>query len=735
VLLKPLPYREPAQLVTTRSVPAKAREEWRLRTRALSEIAYYHVSGAPLLLAGGEAARLRQGAVSHNFLQTLGVTPAMGRAFTRMDAESGAEPVVILTHGAWLEHFGGRSSVVGELAPFEPVRRRIIGVLPTEFVFPMQPLAALGDARILTVIPLARSADDAYPIVARIAPGASLDQVRAEEAAIARSDKGETRTAQSTHLATAILGRNRGTLAMLLTAVGLLLLIACANVTHLLLARTIDARRELEIRLALGAGRTRVARMVLLQGLALCLVGGLLGVTVAYLAFDLFKALTPVPLPRADAAGIDARVLAFAVALSVASGVLVSLLPAWHISGTDPFDALQAGARMTAGPQRLRQVLLALEVALAVILIAGAALAFNSLVRLLRVDLGFAADRVLTLRLRGPESRYPTPEHQRALLNTALERLAALPGVEQVGAVDLLPVTRAVDGGSVTSLDRPELPPIDAEPRMIAGDYFAAMRIDLVRGRGFSASDSLTSPQVAIVNEAFAQRLSSPDDVIGRRIRHRNVDRDIIGVVRDVRTFAVDAAAEPQIYLPHTQTTSIPPRIVLRTAGSPDRLAPLVRGELHALESSAPVEDLRTLSSHVAASLAHPRFQASLLTTFGLSSLLLIAVGVAGIVSFAVARRTREIGVRVALGASSADVVRAVIGRPLVAVVAGLICGLGGALMLGRGARLLLYEIEPNDPSTLAAVAATVLLTTVAAAAIPARRAVRVDPIAALRTD
>jgi putative ABC transport system permease protein len=734
VLLKPLPYRNPSALVTTRA-PVQAIGEWTLRTRALSAIAYYDFGLAPLVLGSDEPARLRQGAVSFNMLDTLGVVPALGRAFTRMDAESGAEPVVILTHRAWLDHFGGRSSVVGELAPFEPVRRRIIAVLPPDFMFPMRPSTAVGDARILTVIPSSRPADSVVRIVARLHDGATLDQVRAEEAGIVKSRRDEPQGVQAIDLATEILGSHRSPLSTLLGAVGLLLLIACGNVTHLLLARTFDSRRELAIRMALGARRSQVVRLVLVQGCALCLTGGLLGVALAYVGFDAFRALAPVPLPRADAAGIDARVLVFAVALSVASGLLVSLLPARQMARTDPQQAFQQGGRLTTPSQRLRHALLALEVAFAVIVLAGAGLAFNSFVRLLRVDLGFDAEQVLTLRMRGPESRYPTPAHQRVLLERALEQVAAVPGVEHAAAVDVLPVTRALSGGSLVMLDRPGLPPIDAEPRTIVGDYFATMRIEVVAGRPFDRSDAPGGLQVAIVNQALARRISERDDLLGRRVRHRDVDREIVGVVRDVRTFAVDTAAEPLIYIPHTQTAPTPSRLVVRTVGRPEQVAGQVRKALQAVAPAAPIEEVRTLSDHVATSIAHPRFQTSLLATFGLSSLLLISAGVAGIVSYTIARRTREIGVRVALGARNADVIRAVTGMPLAAVAAGLVLGLAGALALGRTARFLLYEIQPNDPWTLGAVVAAVLVTTLAAAALPARRAMRVDPVAALRAE
>ncbi len=398
----------------------------------------YDFSYPPLVLAGSDATRLRQGVVSYNLLDTLGVVPILGRGFTRADADAGAEPVVILTHGVWLDQFGGQSDVIGEVAPFEPVRRRVIGVLPSSFLFPMRPATTVGDARILTVLPLAQPADRAFPVVARLAPSATLAQARAEETALVRSTRSELRSPQITDLASAILGSHRSMLTTLLGAVGLLLLIACGNVTHLLLARALDARRDIAVMFALGASRSQVGRVVILQGCTLCLAGGVVGVLFAYLGFDAFTAMTPVPLPRADTAGIDLRVVTFAVALSIVSGLIVSMLPAWQLSRMDLGHVMQSDWRSTTGSHRLRHILLAAEVSLAVVLLAGAGLAFNSFVRLLRVDLGFDADRVLTLRTRGPESKYPTPEHQRVLLDRVLDRLAAMPDVDAVGAVDLL---------------------------------------------------------------------------------------------------------------------------------------------------------------------------------------------------------------------------------------------------------------------------------------------------------
>jgi putative ABC transport system permease protein len=736
VLLRPLPYRDPSALVTTRGVSHDLIESWRSRTQVLSDIAYYNFNFAPLVLNADESVQLRQGAVSSNLLDTLGVMPMLGRGFTRDDARTGAEPVAILTYGAWQDHFGGRSTVIGEVAPTEPVPVRIVAVLPPDFLFPMRALPAIGATRILTVLTAPRRDESPTAVVARRVRAATLEQVRAEESALLnQSPTNPTRHPQAADLTTMMVGSHRSSLFMLLGAVGLLLLIACANVTHLFLARCLDGRRDLTIRLAVGASRSDIVRLLLTQSCALSLAGGLLGLVVAYLSVDALIALAPAPLPRAGDASIDGRVVAFGSALSLVSGVVVGVLTAWSLSKADTQESLRQDDRTAAVSQRLRHVLTTMEVAFAVVLLAGAGLALNSFVRLLRVDTGFDSERVLTLRARGVESRYPTPERQRQLLDRMLERLAMLQGVERAGAVDLLPVTRATAGGSVIPIDRPgAAAPIDAEPRTVAGDYFPAMRIDLIRGRAFDRRDVAASPQVAIVNEALARQLGEAD-AVGRRVRHRNVAREIVGIVRDVRMLAVDTAPAAQIYVPHAQTASVPPQIVIRTTARPEAMAAPIRAEIHAIEPRVVLENMRPLSQHVASSIAQPRFQTWLLGIFGTSGLLLVAVGVSGIVSSTVSRRTRELGIRVALGARALHVIRTVAGTSLAAVAAGLAIGLLGALSLSRIAKAFLYEVEPTDPWTLAGVVVVLAIVALVAAALPARRALGIDPIVALRSE
>jgi putative ABC transport system permease protein len=749
VLLRPLPYANPSALVTSRSVSADAWAAWKVRTTALEDIGLYDFGPAPLLLAGEEPVQLRQALVSANLLSVLGVRPVIGRGFRPEDSERGAEPVAMLTYRVWQESFGARPDAIGTVAPFEPVGRRVIGVLPADFVFPMRFYASAGEVRVLTPMVMPLRQGDTASLVARLEPGATLVQARAEEIAIAGASAraaGTTPASTLIPLDEALLGGSRPSLLLLFGAVGFLFLIACANVGNLLLAKGLDARREFAIRSALGASRGRLAVQVIAQSCTLSVTGGLLGVLLAYWSFDALMSLVPSQLPRVSAISIDNHVVAFAFLLSLITGAMLGLLPAWSLARGDAQAAMQSRERATPGGKRIRLTLLAAEIALAVVLLSGAALFVHSFVRLLAVDLGFAPRNVLTLRIRTLQARYPTVERQRAFLETALERIGALPGVSHVGAVEALPLTRARRGGSVTAVDGPTADSIDTEPRVVSPGYFDALGIDIVLGRSFSQDDVSEAPLVAVINETLARRLWPGSNPLGWRIRppagagsvisyEHQEEREVVGVVGDVRLYAVDTKPEPQVYIPYTQSWLVPPQLVIRTIGDPAALAPAVRRELRALDSAAAVEAIEPLTAHVAASIAQPRFQTWLLLLFGGSGLLLAAVGVGGVVAYAVSQRTREIGIRMALGARGRDIARAVTAASMVAVGIGLSVGLAGALALGRLARGFLFEIGPYDPLALSVVVVVLAVTALTAAWLPARRAQRVDPLVALRAE
>lgn len=739
VLLRPLPYSNPSALVTGPSVSSEVCHDWRRRTVALDDIALYDASVAELLFAGAETARVTHAAVSSNLLSVLGVRPVLGRDFQVADSEPGAEPTVMLTYAAWHEYFGGRPDVVGTIAPFDPAGRRVIGVLPADFLFPERFMTWAGDVRMLTPIPMRSPHGYTFSVVARLRSGATLAQARAEDPTIApgsASDNRVSTTSDMRPVSEVMLSGSRRSLILLFGAVGVLLLIACANVSNLFFAKGAEALREFAVRFALGARRRDLARLIVVQSCTLTTVGGLAGVLLASASFDVLKSFVPPELPRASDVRLDIPVLGFAFLLSLISGATIGVFPAWHLSRGELQPMLQAQNRATLPAQRFRMVVLGSEVAMAVVLLSGAALFARSFSRLLGVDLGFVPRNVLALHVRKLDSRYPTVEQQRAFLDETLDRIAAQRGVTGVAAIELLPATRARRGGSVVALDGPAADPINAEPRVISPGYFDTMRIRLVLGRPFNRRDASGAPQVAIINEALARRLSSGSNPIGRRIRYDNEEaREIIGVVGDVRTYAVNTAPEPQVYIPYSQTWLVPQQLVIRSDADRAPLVAAVRRQIREVDSRASGENIELLTDYVAASIAQPRFQAWLLGTFAGSGLILAIVGIGGVVAYTVSRRRREIGIRLALGASGRDVLRTVMVPSLVAVALGLSIGMASAFALGRLARAFLFEIKPHDPLTLTAVVALLGSTAVTAAWLPARRATRTDPVLALRAE
>jgi putative ABC transport system permease protein len=739
VLLRPLPYSNPSALITGPFISSDTSIDWRRRTESLDDIGLYDFSVPQLLLAGDETARIRQAAVSSNLLSILGVRPVVGRDFQPADSEVGAEPVVMLTYGAWQQYFGGRSDVVGAIAPFDPIGRRVIGVLPASFVFPMRVIASAGAVKMLTPISTRPPQNSEFAVIARLNRGASLAEARAEYLASfpqAATEDHVSAAPNLTALSEAMLGASRPPLLMLLGAVGFLLLIACANVGNLLFAKGAEARKDLAVRFALGARRRDLAGLIIMQSCALSTTGGVLGVFLAYVSFDALLSLVPTQLPRAGAITVDMRVLGFSFLLSVISGATVGVFPAWYLARGEFQSTLQTQDRATLPAQRLRLILLTSEIALSVVLLWGGLLFARSFVRLLGVDLGFVPRDVLTLKVRTVESRFSTLDQQRAFLDHVLSQIAALPGVTGVGAVELLPVTRARRSGSVVAVKGRTAESIETEPRVISAGYFETMHIGVVLGRPFNRSDVSGSTQVAIVSEGLARRLWSGSNPIGHHIRYEKEEqREVVGVVRDVRSYAVDTTPGPEIYIPYSQTWLIPQQLVVRTDGNPTPLIAALRRQIRIVDARASAEDVRPLTEHVASSIAQPRFQAWLLGILGGCGSVLTILGIAGVVAYAVSRRRREIGIRIALGASRLDVIRTVVAPSLSAVALGLSIGLGVALALGRFARAFLFEIEPHDPVTLSAVVAILGGTALASAWLPARRATQIDPILVLRAE
>ncbi len=759
VLLRPLPYPEPDRLAVLwqatpqgRQTPVSATNflDYQEQNRSCEHMATFHAAGL-VLGGGGEPEWLRAGSVSPDFFQVLGVRAARGRTFAPEDGRSGGDKVVILGPGIWRRRFGADPGVVGRTVLLSAARYTVIGVLPAGFDFAVP--GAFKPAEIWVPAVLTRDdtqrGNSALRWIARLKRGVSPRQARTDLQAIAQRLARTYPQAlsglgvQVVPLREQRVGKVRPLLLILLGAVGFLLLIACANVASLQLARASTRQKEVALRQALGAGRRRVIRQLLTESLLLALLGGALGVLLARWGIGLLTGLAPANLPRESLGGLDPTVLGYSAALSLLTGVLFGLAPAFQSSAVALGETLKEGGRSAdeaAGGGRLRGLLMVAEVALALVLLAGAGLLARSFVRLLAEKPGFDAEHVLTVFVSLPRYAYPDGQARSAFYRQAAARLAALPGVTAAAGIDDLPLTPDRDSSSFQVEGRPPLTP-DRAPaaqiRTVTPGYFQALDIPLLRGRAASPTDTATAPPVLLINQALARRDFPGEDPVGKRIALDDPSpprwATIVGVVADVRDLGLEARPEPEIYLPYEQSPLSYINLTLRVEGDPGRLAAAARAELRGLDKGLPLPDPQPMGSVLAASIAQRRFSMLLLGLFALIALILAAVGIYGVISYAVARRTHEIGIRMALGARRADVLRLVLGRSLGLTACGVGVGLAGGLLLTELMAGLLYGVPPADLPTFAGVA--LLLASVAALAsyLPARRAMGVDPAVALR--
>ncbi len=759
VLLRPLPYPDPDRLVVVwgsrpqrQGTPVSATNflDYQEQNRTCERMATFRAAG--FVLNGGEPEWLRAGRVSPGFFAVLGVPAALGRTFAPEDGRAGGDKVVVLGPGIWRRRFGADPGIVGKSILLSATRYTVIGVLPPGFDFSVPGTFKPADVwvpAVLTRDESQRSHAELYWL-ARLKPGVTLRQARADLQAIsdrlARAYPGQLYGlgAWLVPLREQGAGGVRSLLLILLGAVGFLLLIACANVASLQLARASTRRKEIALRLALGAGRWRVMRQLLTESLLLALAGGALGVLLAHWGVRLLTGLAPANLPREGLGGLDATVLAYSVLLALVTGVLFGLAPAFQSSGTALGESLKEGGRSAAESAhggRLRATLMVAEVALALILLAGAGLLARSFARLLAERRGFDVDPVLTVFVSLPHYSYPDARAQAAFQRQALARLQALPGVIAAGGIDDLPLTPDRDSSSFLVAGREPLIPNglpEAQTRTVTPGYFQTMGIPLLRGRDILATDTAEAPPVLLINEALARRDFPGEDPVGKRLSLSVSPPSwatIVGVVADTRDLGLEAHPEPEMYFPFEQSPLSYINLVARVAGDPGRLAAPAREALRGLDKGLPLPDAAPMRTVLAASIAQRRFSMLLLGLFALVALALAAVGVYGVISYAVARRTHEIGVRMALGARRADVLKLVIGRSLGLTACGVVAGLAGALLLSGLMAGLLYGVRPTDLPTFAGVA--LLLSGVAAVAsyLPAQRAMAVDPVVALRNE
>lgn len=752
VLLRPLPYAAPERLVAVTMVPEAGASQATLlalrgRTRTLTDVAGY--SRWTVTLTGSGEPELLSGArVSAELFSALGVLPQLGRALQPADNRPGATLVAVLGHGLWLRRFGGDPGVVGRTVTLDGMPFTVVGVMPRGFSFPGDDVGLWLPLRL---DPASGDADIGFlTLLGRLAPGTGMREATAELrtlGAALRAERPDVHTedfgglARVTPLRDALVGEVGPALLLLLGAVGCVLLIACANVAGLLLARATGRRAEFAVRAALGAGAGRLARQMLTESVLLGLAGGLAGLVLARWGADAVGAALPGTLPDGGRVGVDGPVLAFGLALSLAVGLLFGLAPAVRVARGSPHAGLRPGGTggLGRGQRRLLGGLVAGEVALALMLMVGASLMLQTVWKLRRVDTGFTTERVLTLRVELPDGRYGDGGRGAGFFREALERVRALPGVESVAAIHRLPL--ASDNPDVTLRIEGRPTPTDGsagvDRRVVTSDYFDTLRIPLLRGRAFDGRDERSEVRVALVNEALARRLFPGEEVLGRRVwtdfEGEGGWTTIVGVVGDTRNHALGAAPRPQLYRPHFQVPSLRMTLVVRTHGEPLALARAVREALWAVDADVPLDEVRTLEQVAQGSIATPRLVLSLLVLFALLALVLGAVGLYGVMSYAVGQRTYEFGVRLALGASGADVLRQVAGEGLALAGAGIAAGLALGVAAGRVLSGLVFGVGTTDPLTLFGASLVLAVVALLASLVPAWRAARVDPGQVLR--
>ena len=747
VLLRPLPYPQAERLVTA-NVSLPDFEDLRRTSTSFDDMAVW-ASNLYLLGSDGPAEQIRGAIVSERFFPLLG-DAALGRTFGAADAR---EKVVVLSHGLWTRRFGAERRVLGRGLRLSGELFTVVGVMGPEFQFPS------GQFELWVPMGQAMGGEAAsqlenrglriFRALARLAPGVGLAQAQAETDALSKRLESEHRETNEgirfpwTPIYDRLVGGVRRALLVLMGVVALVLLIASVNVANLLLARAKTREREIAVRTALGASRARLVRQLLTESLLLSGAGALLGVWLARAMLDLLPALAAGQIPRLSSARVDLGVLGFTAAVAVAAGLLFGLAPAWQASRLDGIRGLREAGRGSAGGRAARRVragLTAAEVALALVVLVGAGLLVQSLVRLLNAPAGFVADRLLTFNVQflGPR----TPEQRAQLAAEVVSRIAQLPGVLVAGGATALPPLTA-QRGTVFEAEGALADSPDARRAYFIGvlpGYFRALGTPLREGREIAASDAAGAPEVIVVNRTLARRLYGAGSAIGRRIRLQNPEygrgwRTVVGVVDDVRYSGLDDPGEAALYTPFAQTPFLWSYVMVRSAGPPMALAAAVRDAVRAVDPGLEAAAVKPMSDVIAETVAQPRFNVLLLSAFALLALLLAAVGIYGVVSYSVVQRTREIGVRMALGATRGDVLRLVTGEGVRMAVLGVAIGLLGAVASARLLTALLFEVKPTDAATYLLAALFLVLVAAAASVIPAWRATRVAPVAALHTD
>jgi putative ABC transport system permease protein len=759
VLLKPLPVPEPDRVVMIwgtllksgfDQMPVSAADylDWKQQARSFDYMsAAFAIPEYGLNISGiGDPERAPAALASREFLPALGIKPIAGRNFLPEEDRPGGPPAVLISNALWQRRFHSDPAAVGRTLTVDGIPRTVVGVVPHE----------LGEmVRADLWLPTAINPNNPerqnhnYGIVARLKPGVTAAQARSEMTVIAQRLElayPATNTGWGITLfpmAEMFTGRIRPMLLILLGAVGLLLLIACANLANLLLARAATREKEIAIRGALGAGRGRIVRQLVTESVVLAMAGGGLGLILASYGVQAMRGVVPDMFPMLQHMSVELPVLAFTLGVSIATGLLFGLVPAWRSSHTDLNTTLKEAAGRSeggGGSHRIRSFLLASEVALAVLLSVSAGLLLRSFVRVMEVDPGVRTANILTMNLSLPNSRYDTPLKRATFYKSLTERLETLPGVRSAGTVMFLPLRVSILSfrigvNTFVIQGRPPVPQDQrpqADYRIATPGYFSTMGIALRQGRLLGPHDDLNAKRVALVNEAMVRKHFAQENPLGQHLV-MGEPTEIVGVVADAKMYGLDAPVEPAVYVPHMQHPAVSMGVAVRTAGDPAAMAPAVRREILKLDAEQPVSSVRTMQEVLSDSLMLRRATMLMLTVFALLALTLATVGIYGLTAYSVSRRTHEIGLRVALGASRPQILRLVVGRELVTSIIGAAIGVGAAFILTRGLSGMLYGVTATDPLVFVGVPLLLIAVSVVASYVPARKATTIDPLVALR--
>ena len=765
VLLRPLPFDKPDQMVMiwetnlARSLD-KSRvspvitHDWLEQKHVFDDVTAWWYPQVNLTDSSNEPARVRTIDVTDNFFTVMGVSPFMGRGFLPGEDKRGAERVTVLSHKLWQSRFGSDPNIIGKSIALDGRSHSIVGVMPEGFNFPenTEMWTPLG----WDVTQHSRNAKF-MEVVARLKPGITVESAQSELNALAARleqefPKSNTDwSAKVISLHEQIVGNIKPALLILLGAVGFVLLIACANIANLLLSRAGARQKEVAIRLALGANRPRLIRQFLTESLLLAVVGGAIGILLAVLGGKLLVALNPISIPRLDEMGVDLRILLFTLGIVILTGIIFGLVPALQASKPDLNQVLKEGGRdsqASASGRRIRSALVVAEIAIALVLLVGAGLLLRAFIRLQGVSPGFNPANLQTFNLQLPSTKYKDWSQVSGFYAQLLDRIKALPGVQSADVAGFLPL----ESGwrlAFTITGQPKAPDgedLIAQYRIVSPNYFQTVGIPMARGRQLTERDNADAPGVVVINQAMAERFWQGEDPVGKRVNSstrfigplgkvipQSPEFEIVGVVGNEKNSGLNASPEPAIYFSQTQFSYRSMNVIVRTAPNPASIVGVIRNEVRAIDGELPISNMKTMEQILGDSIAQPRFSTLMLGLFAGLAMVLAAVGIYGVMSYSITLRTREIGIRMALGARQGDVLGMVLRQGLKLAAAGIAIGLIGAVALSRVMTSLLYGVSATDPLTYVVVSIVLAGVALVACFVPARRATRVDPMVALR--